>query len=555
MPKTITSIDSFSEEEIENIQSSIFAVHVTNCKPVGFEQITGSSNLLENLHFYGIKETPIVRAKIHWCLTRVVTNIFSDESGEKVLVDNRKYAIITKLCNLSPQLINIHINDTITLGSYFLSSNDYVFVPEFTDPTPWGNANINYYDPNEKNIREVVDDFIKMQGGLIISEEQNQDVGNNKYVAEIDNQKIFYIGESDPTVFKNIILKLGISFGTDDQSIIGWFTSYLGGIQEQVLGYILEIVASDVVKFGYTIEYLQLLKGVATCIKSRVFNEVNDSSRFPERIKNQFNQQQNNFYSWLKFLDLESDLYLNHRKTLMGANKEYINYLISNIDKPLSELLYYIEEKKEDFKDCLPINYISSFNLEKIYFIGNKFLSKILIEDFEEEACLKSNPGNVLLYIIMNLSDYDIIDVEENTNLFKMRLIKLLDESFKNLLEIENTQCCNYVKGILMLSINNVIKVISDIRPGNEENTYGGADIIKFLVKNSCYFNEFFNSMFLTSIEYNQVHNYKKADTELFFSQQNNMFLQKSSNKVKILPQYYSDVVLQRNNALRASIS
>lgn len=553
MFNAINSISSLTLEDIINLQDKLFAVHITSDVPVAYKQIAVNMDLFKNLTNYGINQTPLITPILHWCLGRANPEFYSinyiEEQNDDVndnssidfddVITNQKYhssiqqensifehpekqfnniiggnytklqhkellnqetpkyAIVTKLKNLFPQLINIHFKYSITLDDYLLSNKDYVLLPENTDPGSWNTANIVYYDPTQITLNQAVIELIKQQNGIIIKEtlEIFSDIKYNlhKYILEINQEKIYCLREKDPFIFSNIIQELAISFGTDEEIINGWTLSYLEGIQEKITLLILDLITSNDVEFGYTLEYLELIEYSAKCIQNSLSLLINNSTRFTIQNKEKFNLQQNNFYKWLKFFEIEKYLYLKYNKTLMGANKLHINFLIQNIDLSIVELLMYVDQKHQIFKQCIPVKIgglycLETYYLEKIYYIGISFFRKILLTDFLKIPGFVNNPGHILLYVLSHIKNYEIFE----TNIIDTeKMLKLLDIACIQLSTTENQQQQIYVYNILMVTIKHTITINSYT---DEPITYGGKGAIDFLANKSKLFSKLLNS-------------------------------------------------------------
>ena len=494
MRNSVNSITSFSIEEMQNFQDKLFAVHITSDIPRASKQIAGNTNLLKNLIQHNINYAPLNKPTLHWCLGRAIpkfynNNYINQQERESSNEEQAKYAIITQLKNLFPQLININFKYTITLDDYELTNKDYILLPNNTDPTPWKMANIIYYNPESIPLKQAVIDFIKNQNGIIIKEELEKISDTNinflhKYVLEFNQENIYYVREKDPCIFNNIIQEPGISFGTDEEIVSGCLLGYLEGIQEKITSFMLDLIASDKVEFGYTIEYIELLEYSAKCIQKRLSDTINNCPRFSTSVKERFNQQQQIFYTWLKIYELEKHLHTQHYKTLMGADKTHINSLINNLHQPFDKLLIFIEKNCHSFKECIELN-IEKYYLEKIYLIGIAFFRKILLEDFMQISCFSNNPGHILLYVLAHIKNGAVFEAD---NLDADIILKLLNTAFINLVKIANHQNNLYVQKILTTTLENVISINSYT---DEPIIYGGKEVIAFLANKCEFFNEF----------------------------------------------------------------
>ncbi len=530
MRNSINSITSFSIEEMQDFQDKLFAVHITSDIPRASKQIAGNTNLLNNLISHQINHAPLSKPTLHWCLGRAIPQFYNNSyiaqpERKSSNEEQQKYAIITKLKNLFPQLININFKYTITLDDYYLTNKDYVLIPYNTKQDPWAMANIIYYNPELMPLKQAVIDFIKNQNGIIIKEELEKISDNNinflhKYVLEFNQEKIYYIREKDPCIFNNIIQELGVSFGTDEEIVSGWFLGYFEGIQEKITSFILDLITSNEIEFGYTIEYIELLEYSAKCIQERLSDMINNCPRFSVNVKERFNQQQKNFYTWLKIYEIEKHLHAKYNKTLMGADKIYINSLINNIHQPLDRLLIFIEKNHHLFKQCIELN-LENYYLEKIYLVGIAFFRKILLEDFMQMSCFLNNPGHILLYVLAHIKNGAIF---EANNLDAAKMLKLLNSAFIKLLDIANHPNNFYVQKILSTTLKNIISINSYT---DEPIIYGGKEVVAFLANKCEFFNQF---LMLNSSTLNA--NYNIDDFQEYNNQEYNNLEHKYSEKL-----------------------
>lgn len=124
-------------------------------------------------NLYNISEIPNPRMSLHFCLGSTADKEFFSDSGKNAVENEaknpRKYAVVTRLENLMPQLANIYMSDTYILGEYFLGKNDMLIIPYGNDITSTELAQtgvqIIHYAPNTSTLSEVVERVITDMNG------------------------------------------------------------------------------------------------------------------------------------------------------------------------------------------------------------------------------------------------------------------------------------------------------------------------------------------------------------------------------------------------------
>ncbi|NGX32731.1 MAG: hypothetical protein K1060chlam4_00781 [Candidatus Anoxychlamydiales bacterium] len=141
-----------SDYSAKEISQRLFAVHATDVFPSTGFVISGfgdDDELPENL--------PNCRSSIHFAIGELVRPL-----GEMSWED-RKYAIVTPLDQLYPQLVNLNCYDTFIIGDFELNKGTVVLVPAGTKYEGMVCEIIEYGVGS--SLREAVDTFITSHGG------------------------------------------------------------------------------------------------------------------------------------------------------------------------------------------------------------------------------------------------------------------------------------------------------------------------------------------------------------------------------------------------------
>ncbi len=420
--------------DVENLQSStwndlenkLFAVHVTNYLPIDGKQVTHSTfDQEEYPELQSLKKLPPHRITLHWCLGRVVPKteliMFNHETNTEEFVNAniRKYAIVTPVKNLFPQLVNIYINDTFIIGDYKLSNKDTIIVPIDTDPKSFGDATIKYYDPKKTNLEFMVNAFIKLQNGYTVINDIT--TASSSEGDEWTHYKLNFngisktINKTDPSLFHKIIEKLNISFGQHCFSLLGWQGGYLCS-QEEIIGIIILLIASRE-ESNLNLEQLNFLRNFTKHAHECLINWIEKTQRFSEDVKQKFISHQEKLMIWYKLIDLEIFLIEKHNLTLMEAEKFFINNLLEKLHEPLAELSNYTSENKTYLKKR------EHTNKDCPCYFTYSCLSKIPIEDFLYNYNFNKDIGLILLYVLfLSNNDRNHI-ITDNESLRKLSFI------------------------------------------------------------------------------------------------------------------------------------
>lgn len=438
----------------KELEDKLFAVHTTNYLPVNGKQIAKASILAEHAELLNFtKNMPNFRYTLHWCLGRVVPSsglLTVDEDGNDKVIDasTRKYAIVTKLKNLYPQLVNIYLEDTFILGDYEISAKDTVIIPTDTDLdiSNWPNANIRYYNPSVQNLDAAVHDFImEKQGCIVVDAVNDNDSDQEHAIIYYNNGLQIIIDKKDPYFWETIIKELDISFGLHDPSGFrcNWQGSYLC-MQEIIIQKIICVLVGEIEADEHNLDYLLFCKKNFSILSNSLIEWVKNTERFPQSIKAEFISYQENLGAWVKLLDLEIFLIKEHQKTLMGIENKHM--LINNImdqspPKTLEELYLQYKDVLKDF----PFEYKLDNNFIKYYTpisgtIGIKFydfLSTIKVIDFLDNFDLENDETEIyileFLKVIRNRFFYKINLSANKYQIDSDYLLKKLLFKFQNI--------------------------------------------------------------------------------------------------------------------------
>jgi hypothetical protein len=157
---------------LQEIESKLFAVHATDFFPMnGVIRVVDPKKRREHSSF---------RPTTHFALGELVR----PQCDGKITREHKKFAILTPLKDLLPQLLNIQFYDTYILGDFKLTNDSIVLVPakearSFQETHP--NLNIVGYQLSRWNydssigLRQAVKNIIMKQGGYDINLSENDD--------------------------------------------------------------------------------------------------------------------------------------------------------------------------------------------------------------------------------------------------------------------------------------------------------------------------------------------------------------------------------------------
>lgn len=166
----------------DQILDKVFAVHATRCLPDSDYIHAGlATNGLTPLQKAFL---PQARTTLHFALGELVRPVEGVASWEDC-----PYALVTTVRNLLPQLININCYDTFILGDLKLDSKTYLVLPEDAALNIRSDATLVTYNPNQKTLREAVDDLIALKKGWHI-QMNSDDVEDRLHSAYLENENI-----------------------------------------------------------------------------------------------------------------------------------------------------------------------------------------------------------------------------------------------------------------------------------------------------------------------------------------------------------------------------
>lgn len=319
-----------TELSSQELMKNLIAVHVTDYLPINNKQIAGNcGQKLNNDTFNLTNITPEFRHTLHWSLGNVAPE--HDGCTEKAFggcantYSKRKYALVTRLENLAPQLLNIFAYDTIIIGNYNLSTKDWLVAPRGTIIQGAGDFNIFYYNPEVCTLEEAVQSVIveKLNGWKI----RFTGIGDLHDKAYLDHSNVEI---NNPVFLSPIITELNVSFGTHELSISGWQSSYICAL-ETIGSYVMALFLE--VNPDY-LDQLQTNKQEVAIAKIVVKHALKDLKeyaeklvRLPTNVMNDFLTYLRNLKCWFDLLEVEQMLN-NNQRTLVGAGVELRNKLL-----------------------------------------------------------------------------------------------------------------------------------------------------------------------------------------------------------------------------------
>jgi hypothetical protein len=160
----------------------VYAVHATRTLPEvdylragwGFGDFTTAQKAL----------LPQVRKTVHFSLGELVRPVEGFMSWEDC-----PYALVTPLRTLLPQLINVNCYDTFIFGNLKLAPNSYLILPVGIADMAESKATIVTYDPQNKTLREAVDELIFSKGGWGI-EMNSDDIEDELHEAYLNGNNV-----------------------------------------------------------------------------------------------------------------------------------------------------------------------------------------------------------------------------------------------------------------------------------------------------------------------------------------------------------------------------
>lgn len=206
----------------QEIEEKLFAVHATNYFPLNGVIRVVDPKVRGGSHF---------RPTTHFALGELV----QPHTDSKTTWDGKKYAVITPLKDLLPQLLNINCYDTYILGDFNLTKCSIVLVPE-VEATQLQSTHqqliIRRYNSSKVKLRQAIKKLIREQDGYDVSLFENEEKLGPWASAVFAPPKSFNL--NTPEFFAPILSQNpSISFGKHCYSMFG--SAYLFGVVDNAL--------------------------------------------------------------------------------------------------------------------------------------------------------------------------------------------------------------------------------------------------------------------------------------------------------------------------------
>ncbi len=347
MPLSVTPNTSPS---LQDLIQNLVAVHVTDYLPHNNQQIAGGCTQVLNNENFKLYERPLIhRHTLHWALGNVPPEHegCTEEAfgGYANTYTKRPYALVTRLSNLTPQLLNIFAYDTITIGDYTLSYKDWLVAPQGTK-IEGPKFNLFYYDPETSTLEQAIQALIVKLDGWQITFTSHGTLHNKAYIngsnVEVNNA-IF---------LRSIINELDVSFGTHQLSISGWQSSYVSAL-ETINTYVLSLLELEP---EYQQQTDKRAVAIAQVVAQHAIKDLKEYAenltRLPINAKISFLAYMNELECWYNLLDIEQYLIQNGR-TLVGAGLALRNNLLQKLSDKKA-MLGFVENNLNSFAKITP---------------------------------------------------------------------------------------------------------------------------------------------------------------------------------------------------------
>lgn len=283
---------------VEELGRFLYAVHSTDYLP--------KNGYIRPLAMQ-VPGTYCFRPTIHWSLGELVA------SHDGYSWDDKKYAVVTPLNNLFPQLVNVFAHDTFTVGSFKLNSETMLVLPdEQRTQNHQSPAQIIRYNPSEESLRSAIKRAIAGAGGWSIRmNDGDVEYGSNAFWGEKNI--------NTPNFFKNLLEKFPhLSFGTHLESERG--EAWMFGALDRVM----HMMAKKWDVLFFTHDYdaeIQFRKHFLQMFLGRLRNNV---EQMPLHTRGQelFYRTAAQTESFIALVETEMLLRKKYQKTLHGAATE-----------------------------------------------------------------------------------------------------------------------------------------------------------------------------------------------------------------------------------------
>ncbi|MBL7544053.1 MAG: hypothetical protein JNL11_09560 [Bdellovibrionaceae bacterium] len=134
------------------VREKLYAVHATNFLPKDGVIVADGRGL----------EIPVLRSEIHFSLGGLVPAHISGNW------ESRKFAVVTPLSGLEPQLANLMVFDTIIYGDFKIPKGSTLVIPDGIPIKPLPNDITVYYYSAGTTLRTAIENVIKSKSGWVL---------------------------------------------------------------------------------------------------------------------------------------------------------------------------------------------------------------------------------------------------------------------------------------------------------------------------------------------------------------------------------------------------
>ncbi len=118
---------------LDELLNSLVAVHVTSVLPKDGILRPGIMDVEHITRMVLVNAVPNMSCTLRWQLGQAsLEDYFAGRFPEQSLLKKPLYAVVTRLENIVEQMLNISVTNTITVGNYRLTENDYIILPTNT---------------------------------------------------------------------------------------------------------------------------------------------------------------------------------------------------------------------------------------------------------------------------------------------------------------------------------------------------------------------------------------------------------------------------------------
>lgn len=304
---------------VDEISEKLYAIHGTNVLPLagqikaGLRQKPFTDPLALNLY-------PDIRDTVHFALGSLVCPIKTRE-GTVYNWEDVRYAIVTPLKTLLPQLISLNCYDTFTLGSIQCDPCRFTLIAPEREVLAQTFVSLYRYDPTVKKVRQVVEEFLKEKNCFCLSmtSDHSEDQLSPAFCEEKDfNCSTFF--EPIKNAFPYISI---VGLRWDPHEGEGYLFGQLELKTFSVVKYLLsgtfELVKGQTAP-TFTTEELEKSLGEIKTIACKIDCFVSKAP-YSSLVKIEYDDKRFALQTWINIITAEIELNKKHHKTIRGASR------------------------------------------------------------------------------------------------------------------------------------------------------------------------------------------------------------------------------------------